>query len=64
MNKKLKPFSYPLFLIICTLLCFGLVTLASASSYSALDDYGDSLYYFKRQIIFAFVGIIVEIACL
>ena len=58
MNKKQRAFSYPLFLVICILLCFGLVTLASASSYSALDDYGDSLYYFKRQIIFAVIGVI------
>lgn len=57
MKDKLKPFNYPMFLIICVLLCFGLVTLASASSYSALDDYSDSLYYFKRQIIFAVLGI-------
>ena len=61
MKDKLKPFSYPMFLIICILLCFGLITLASASSYSALDDYSDSLYYLKRQLIFAAIGIVVMI---
>lgn len=57
MKEKLKPFSYPMFLIICVLMCFGLITLASASSYSAIHDWEDSLYYLKRQIIFAVVGI-------
>ena len=61
MKERLKPFSYPMFLIICVLLCFGLITLASASSYSALDDYSDSLYYLKRQLIFAALGIVVMI---
>ncbi len=57
MKEKLKPFSYPMFLIICILMCFGLITLASASSYSALHDWSDSLYYLKRQLIFAAAGI-------
>lgn len=62
MKERAKPFNYPMFLIICVLLCIGLVTLASASSYSALNDYQDSLYYFKRQIIFAVVGVAIMLA--
>ncbi|MBR1883412.1 MAG: FtsW/RodA/SpoVE family cell cycle protein [Clostridia bacterium] len=62
MKNKIKSFNYPMFLIICILLCIGLITLASSSSYSALNDYQDSLYYFKRQIIFALLGIFVMLA--
>ena len=62
MKDKSKPFNYPMFLIICLLLCIGLITLASASSYSALNDYQDSLYYFKRQILFALAGVVIMLA--
>ena len=38
------------------LICFGLVMLYSASAYAAQVDYGDSMYYFKRQILFCLAG--------
>ena len=40
------------------LLCIGLVMVASSSIEIADRATGDPLYYFKRQLIFAFMGII------
>lgn len=43
------------------LLILGLVMIYSASSVTALQEYGDSAHYFKNQIIYAVVGTIVVI---
>ena len=50
----------PFFLIMLVLMTIGLVMLLSASYIYAFhySGSGDSLYYFKRQIIFAVLGII------
>ena len=45
-------------IITITLLCIGLVMVASASSYHALIYYEDSNYLFYRQLLFAVAGII------
>lgn len=47
-----------LILVLC-LLTFGLIMLASASYVSALNRYGDSYHYIKRQLIFALMGVAV-----
>ncbi len=52
-NSQLKKLDYPMLLSICLLICFGLVILASASSYAALNTYSDSNYYLFRQLGFA-----------
>lgn len=60
-NKKkitIKYFDYSLLAVIIFLVCFGLVMLYSTSSYSAQVSYGDSMYYFKRQIIFSVVSFV------
>ncbi len=45
--------------IVLILITFGLIMLFSASYvYSYYNQHGDSLYYFKRQLIFAIMGII------
>ena len=51
-------FDYSLLAVLIFLVCFGLVMLYSASAYSALVNYSDSMYYFKRQILFCIVGFI------
>ncbi len=62
-NKKRKSinivryYDYSLVALLIFLVCFGLVMLYSTSSYSALEDYGDSMHYFKRQIGFCLVGL-------
>jgi len=52
-NKNIKKLDYPMLLVICILISFGLVILASASSYAALNTYSDSNYYLFRQLGFA-----------
>ena len=47
---------YSLVAVLIFLVCFGLVMLYSTSAYSALVNYGDSMYYFKRQIYFCLAG--------
>lgn len=56
-NKDIKKMDYPMLLVICILICFGLVILASASSYAALNTYSDSNYFLFRQLGFALLGI-------
>lgn len=55
-KSTIKYFDYSLLAVIIFLVCFGLVMLYSTSSYSAQVTYGDSMYYFKRQIIFSIVS--------
>lgn len=49
----------PFFAITIALLTIGLIMLFSASYPYALQKFGDSYYYFKRQLIFAIVGVVV-----
>lgn len=56
---RVQYFDYSLLAVIIFLMCFGLVMLFSASAYSALIEYGDSMYYFKRQIGFCLLGLAV-----
>lgn len=56
-NKDTKKLDYPMLLVIFILICFGLITLASASSYAALSTYEDSNYFLFRQLAFALVGV-------
>ncbi len=58
---KIKELDYPMLTIICILVCLGLVVLASASSYSAINMYNDSSYFWIRQLGFAVVGIVAMI---
>ena len=50
-------FDYNLLTVLISLICFGLVMLYSTSAYSALVTQGDSMYYFKRQIVFYGMGL-------
>ncbi len=56
MEKKRRYFDYNMLAVLVFLICFGLIMLYSTSSYSALVDYGDSMHYFKRQLIFGAAG--------
>lgn len=58
-TKKLVFFDYSLLAVLLFLICFGLVMLYSSSAYSALVKFGDSMYYFKRQLFFFGVGLII-----
>ena len=58
MKIKSGGIDFGLFVITITLLCIGLVMVASASSYHALIYYGDSNHLFIRQLFFAIAGVI------
>lgn len=51
-----QRFDFSFFMIVLILLAFGLVMLFSATFASAKYSYGDSLYFVKRQLIFAGLG--------
>lgn len=54
-----KPVDYSLVVIILMLLCFGLVMVFSASSANAHYVYGDAMYFFKKQLVWAVFGLVV-----
>lgn len=59
-TRSIAYFDYNLLAILICLICFGLVMLYSTSSYSAMvKQNGDSLYYFKRQLLFCIAGFFV-----
>lgn len=58
-EHSIAYFDYSLLAILICLICFGLVMLYSTSSYGAMmKQNGDSLFYFKRQVLFCIVGLI------
>lgn len=61
-KKSNGGIDFGMFVITISLLCIGLVMVASASSYHALIYYGDSNHLFVRQLCFALVGIVAMIA--
>ena len=60
-EKKIRYFDYNLLFLLIFLICFGLVMLYSASSYSASINFSNSAYYVKKQIIFYGIGTVVMI---
>ena len=53
-----KPFDLTLLACVVFLVGFGLVMIYSASMYSAKLNYGDSLYFVKKQAISACIGFV------
>jgi cell division protein FtsW len=47
-----------LLIIVLTLVCTGIVTVYSASSFQAARDQGDASYYFQRELMWAILGIV------
>ena len=47
-----------LLVIVIVISLFGLLMVYSASNVVALYEYNDSLYYFKRQLFFWLIGIL------
>ncbi len=54
-------FDYSLLFIVLFLLGFGMVMLYSTSSYQAVQDFGDSAYWLKKQIFAVTLGLIAMI---
>lgn len=58
-GKQLEfPNLNPLLVVMLILMATGLLMMTSASVEISSSKYGDSLFHFKRQIIFAFLGVI------
>lgn len=55
---RVRYFDYSMLAVLIFLICFGLVMLYSSSSYSALIEHDNSMYYFNRQIFFCAVGLV------
>ena len=58
-GKVMLPRLNSLLLLVCLLLVYGLLMMTSASVEIAKSQYGDAFYFFKRQGIFAIVGLFV-----
>lgn len=58
-KKKTKRIDYPFLVIVIALLVYGLIMVFSASTASAYYIHGDALYFFKRQFIWAVIGVAV-----
>ena len=52
------------FLVLFALICFGLIQVYSSSYIFAADRFGDGLLFFKKQVIFVGVGLLVFFAAL
>ena len=50
-NTKSDYYDYNLVAVIVLLVCFGLVMLYSTSSYMAEVNYGNDMFYFKKQAL-------------
>lgn len=57
-QKRMRYFDYSLLFIVIFLLCFGLVMLYSASSYSGQIKFDDGAYYLKKQLFPTGLGIV------
>lgn len=55
-KREKSNFDIPLILVVAFMLVFGLIMIFSASAILAYTQYGDTFYYFKRQIIWIIIG--------
>ena len=55
-KKTTKAGDVPLFNLRIFMACFGCLMIYSASSYTATVQYGDSLYFVKKQLIGVVLG--------
>ncbi|SFC95949.1 stage V sporulation protein E [Clostridium uliginosum] len=58
-NKNMGQMDYGIFYCVILLLAIGVVMVYSASSYYAMFKNNDSMYFLKKQLLFAVLGIIV-----
>lgn len=57
-TNVIRYFDYSMLAVLIFLTCFGLIMLYSASSYTAQVEYNDSMYFFKRQLVFIIAGFV------
>ncbi|MGO5051935.1 FtsW/RodA/SpoVE family cell cycle protein [Lachnospiraceae bacterium LCP25S3_G4] len=58
-KKTIHYFDYSLLAVLMFLVCFGLVMLYSTSSYGAMTEFNDGMWYFKKQALISLGGFIV-----
>ncbi|RYD05483.1 hypothetical protein N752_09055 [Desulforamulus aquiferis] len=58
MRLKKRPPDFVLFLTVLMLLSVGLIMVFSSSEYVTMVRYGDSFYFFKKQLLWALVGLV------
>ncbi|RPF46781.1 stage V sporulation protein E [Thermodesulfitimonas autotrophica] len=56
-GRARRPPDFLLFLTVLGLLSVGLVMVFSASEYAALVRFNDTFYFFKRQLLYSFLGL-------
>lgn len=59
LTKQKKSFDKGLFYIILVLVFLGLIAVADASAPQALAQFNDKFYFFKQQIMWAGVGLVI-----
>jgi cell division protein FtsW len=57
-KKEIGQIDYCIFYTLCILLSIGVVMVYSTSSFYAMFHNNDSMYFFKRQLIWAIIGVI------
>ena len=64
-NVRKQPLQYDIALLfpVLFLVGIGIVMVYSASSALALNKFGSSYYFLKKQSIFALLGIVVSFRC-
>lgn len=62
MRLKKGPPDFILFISAITLLGIGLIMVFSSSAVTANVNYGDSYYFFKKQLLWAVIGIVAMVA--
>ncbi|WP_353892396.1 putative lipid II flippase FtsW [Proteinivorax hydrogeniformans] len=64
MTIRKKSPDFGLLLVTFILLAIGLVMVYSSTAVSAINTFGSSFYYLKRQVLFAMVGLIGMYICM
>ncbi|MGI9859933.1 putative lipid II flippase FtsW [Moorella naiadis] len=57
MRRRAGPFDFWLFLAVMLLLGMGVIMIFSASALTSSYNYGDALYFLKRQLVWALLGL-------
>lgn len=60
-QRSIRYFDYSLLIIVCFLVCFGLIMLYSTSSYNGQVKFQDGAYYLKKQLLADVLGITVMV---
>jgi cell division protein FtsW len=57
MNEKIRSFDHTLFFVVVALMGIGLIMVYSASSIASMTEMSDSLFYFKKQLMWVLIGL-------